>query len=149
MAAVSVTTIAAKSGILTEGRLKNLDNWRAFLHQITPVIVTALVAMSVTTERAAAMWVALLFAVVDPLLSYRCATDKARQIAYGVLGLAQSGGLLTFLLLPTAPQLIPVASAVVTVITSTLSRFYTPTSTLVPAEVDAVAATPRTPWPLG
>jgi len=128
----SLTTVAPKPGVLTTGRLKNLDNWRAFVHQLTPVIVTVLTTLAITTDAQAALWVSLFFAVLDPLLSYQHSHDKARQIAYGVLGLAQSGGLLAAVLLPTAPTLLPVAAAVVTIINSTLSRFYTPTSTMVP-----------------
>jgi len=128
----SLTTVAPKPGVITVGRLKNLDNWRAFVHQLTPVIVTVLTTLAVTTDAQAALWASLVFAVLDPLLSYQHSHDKARQIAYGVLGLAQSGGLLAAVLLPTAPTLLPVAAAVVTIINSTLSRFYTPTSTMVP-----------------
>ena len=147
MAHVSQTTIAPKHGVLSPGKLRNLDNWRAFLHQLTPVVVTVLTALSITTEDKAALWVSLFFAIVDPLLSYRNTTDKVRQILYGVLGLAQSGGLLAAVLLPTAPEMLPIASAVVTVISSTLSRFYTPTSTMV-ASVPAIPSPRRTPWPV-
>jgi len=147
MAHVSPTTIAPRHGVLSPGKLRNLDNWRAFLHQLTPVVVTVLTALSITTEDKAALWVSLFFAIIDPLLSYRNTTDKMRQILYGVLGLAQSGGLLAAVLLPTAPEVLPIASAVVTVISSTLSRFYTPTSTMA-ASVPAIPSPRRTPWPV-
>lgn len=137
-----------KSGIITINRLKDPGNWRAWLHQITPVVVTVLTTLSITTEDKAALWVSLIFAIVDPLLSYRNATDKARQIAYGLGGLAQSGGLLTAALMVAPPTAIPVVSAAITVLTATLSRFYTPTTTVVP---EVVAAQPKTfpgnPWP--
>lgn len=147
----SLVTVAPKSGIITWGRLANLNNIRAFLHQITPVIVTVLTTLSITTNDVAALWVSLAFAILDPLLSYRNATDKARQIAYGVLGLLQSGGLLVAIL-GTVPNVIPIASAVVTIVSSTLSRFYTPTTTMTPkpAAAPVVTATfPNNPWPTG
>ena len=120
-------TTEAKSGIITGNRLRNLDNWRAWLHQVTPVVVGALVALHVASQDAILLWVSLFFAVADPLLSYTNATDKGRKIAYGVLGLLQSGGLAD-----TSPWL-PVVSAGVTVVSSALARFYTPTTTIVPA----------------
>jgi hypothetical protein len=139
-----------KPGVLTISKLRNLDNWRAFIHQLAPVIVTVLTALSITTEDQAALWVALAFAILDPLLSYSNATDKARRIAYGVLGLASSGGLLTALLVPTAPEILPVASALTTIVSSFLGRFYTPTSTMVPAGTLTYSDQPRrTAWPTG
>ena len=142
----SFTLVEAKPGVLTVGRLKNLDNWRALVHQITPVVVTVLTALSITTTDKAAVWVALFFAFIDPLLSYSRTTDKARQVIYGVLGLAQSGGLLTAALMVTPPAVVPIVSAGVTILTSFLSRFYTPTSTMTPTPV--VASGPATTaWP--
>ena len=152
-----MSLVTPKPGILTKDRLKSLDNWRAFVHQLTPVIVTVLTTLSLTTDDQAALWVSLFFAVIDPLLSYQHSHDKARQIAYGVLGLAQSGGLLAAVLLPTAPTLLPIAAAVVTIINSTLSRFYSPTSTMLP-KPDAAQQVPArkqpwrfpgNPWPTG
>lgn len=146
-------TVSPIQGILPAKSLKNLDNWRAFIHQITPVVVTVLTTLSITTDDKAAVWVSLIFAVIDPLLSYRNATDKARQIAYGLGGLLQSGGLLTAALMVAPPTAVPVVSAVITVITSTLSRFYTPTTTMVPAETVTVTESPvvipNSPWPTG
>ena len=104
-------------------------------------------AAAVASRDRGAAYLADRFAIIDPLLSYRNTTDKVRQILYGVLGLAQSGGLLAAVLLPTAPEVLPIASAVVTVISSTLSRFYTPTSTMA-ASVPAIPSPRRTPWPV-
>lgn len=144
----SFTTVTAKSGVATVGRLTNLDNWRAFIHQVTPVIVTVLTTLAITTADQAAIWVALFFAIVDPLLSYDNTQDKARKVIYGVLGLAQSGGLLTAALMVAPPTAVPIVSAAITIITSTLSRFYTPTSTVVPTPpADAVAGSRQTAWP--
>ena len=149
-----MSLVTPKPGILTLDRLKSLDNWRAWLHQVTPVIVTVLTTLSITTEDKAALWVSLVFAVLDPLLSYSNATDKARKIAYSLGGLLQSGGLLTAALMVAPPTAVPVVSAVITVITATLSRFYTPTSTMLPKDaVPQVNATPwrfpGNPWPAG
>jgi hypothetical protein len=147
----SLTLVTAKPGILTINRLTNLDNVRAFVHQLTPVIVTVLTTLSITTEDKAALWVSLIFAVLDPLLSYSRATDKARQIAYALGGLLQSGGLLTAILMVAPPTAVPIVSAVITVITSTLSRFYTPTSTMLPKTMGTTSASPTfpgNPWPV-
>lgn len=150
----AITLVSPTQGILPRRNLKNLDNWRAFIHQVTPVIVTVLTTLSITTNDKAAVWVSLVFAVIDPLLSYRNATDKARQIAYGLGGLLQSGGLLTAALMVTPPAFIPIVSAVITVITSTLSRFYTPTTTMVPKPgvpqaipPSVTLSFPNNPWP--
>lgn len=149
---VPTTLVRPTGGILPVGNLKSLDNWRALIHQITPVIVTVLTTLSITTEDQAALWVSLIFAIIDPLLSYRNATDKARQIWYGVVGLAQSGGLVAALLMVTPPTALPIVSAAATVITSMLSRFYTPTTTMVPKTVGTQGITPtipNNPWPVG
>lgn len=147
----SQTVVTPKQGILTWSKLKNLDNWRAFIHQITPVVVTVLTTLSITTNDQAALWVSLLFAIIDPLLSYTNSTDKARKIAYGVLGLAQSGGLLATVLAVAPPTALPIASALVTIVSSTLSRFYTPTSTMIPkvfAPQQVSISFPGNPWPV-
>lgn len=146
----SLTLVAPKPGIITVNRLKSLDNIRALIHQITPVIVTVLTTLSITTEDKAALWVSLLFAIVDPLLSYSKSIDKARMIAYGLGGLLQSGGLLTAILMVAPPTAVPIVSAVITVITSTLARFYTPTSTMLPKTVGTATTAPTfpgNPWP--
>ena len=127
------TTVQATNGVLAPGNLKSLDNWRAFIHQLTPVVVTALISVALITENQATLWVPLFFAIIDPLLSALNAQDKMRQIIYGVLGLAQSGGILTALLVGGNEPYIPLAAAGVTVISSFLGRFYTPTTTMVPA----------------
>ncbi len=146
----AITLVAPAPGVVRLANFRNLDNWRALIHQITPVVVTVLTTLSITTNDQAALWVSLLFAVVDPLLSVRNAADKTRQVVYGVLGLLQSGGLLAAVLAPT-PIAVPVAAAVITIITSTLSRFYTPTTTMIPAPTRP-AVTPsvvpaNNPWP--
>lgn len=128
-ARVSPTEVVPTTGTLTLAKLRNLDNWRAFLHQITPVVVAAFVTLEVTTEDFALLWVPLVFAIADPLLSYANAQDKGRKIAYGVLGTLQSGGLMVALLGDRSPWL-PIVSALLVAISSQLSRFYTPTSTM-------------------
>lgn len=147
----SLTTVTPKSGIITLSKLGNLDNWRAFIHQLTPVVVTVLTTLSITTDDQAALWVSLFFAVIDPLLSYRNATDKARQIFYGVGGLLQSGGLLAAVTMVAPGPVVPIVSALITVVTSTLSRFYTPTSTMTPKTVGTAKVSPTfpgNPWPV-
>ena len=147
----SMSLVTPKPGVLTLDRLKSLDNWRAFIHQVTPVIVTVLTTLSITTETQAALWVSLFFAIVDPLLSYSNVTDKARKIAYGVGGLLQSGGLLAAVTMVAPGPVVPILSALITVVTSTLSRFYTPTSTMLPKAVaaqDDTTTFPNNPWPV-
>ena len=80
-------------GVLPLQNLKSLDNWRAFLHQATPVIVTALVAVGIVTNSQAALWIPLFFAILDPILSVANTQDKIRRIIYGVAGLGQTGAL--------------------------------------------------------
>lgn len=147
-----LTVVMAKPGVVTRDRLRNLDNWRALIHQVTPVVVTVLTTLSITTNDQAALWVSLFFAILDPLLSYARATDKARQIMYGVLGLAQSGGLLATVLMVAPPTAVPVISASVTVLTAVLARFYTPTSTMLPKPGVTVTkpalVIPNSPWPV-
>ena len=125
------TEVTSTRGVLPKANLLNLDNWRALLHQVTPVIVGVLTALGVTTQNTAPLWMSLVFAIFDPLLSYTNTADKARRIIYGVLGLLQSGGLLA-VILGDHQLWLPVATTAVTVISSTLARFYTPTSTVVP-----------------
>lgn len=128
----AATIVVPTSGMLKPDNMRNLDNWRASLHQVTPVIVSVFVTLGLTTQDTALLWVSLLFAVADPLLSYANATDKARKIAYGVLGVLQSGGLLAAVLGESSPW-VPISASVVTILSSALARFYTPTSTMVPA----------------
>lgn len=111
--------------------IKSLDNWRAFVHQITPVIVTALVSVSIITNDQATLWIPLIFAILDPLLSTINTQDKIRRLLYGVMGMFQSGALLTSILVGHERYL-PLAAALVTVLSSFLARFYTPTTTVVP-----------------
>jgi len=140
-------TVTPTSGIIDWGKFTNLDNLRAFVHQITPVVVTVMTTLAITTEDQAAIWVSLFFAVIDPLLSYRNTTDKIRQIVYGVFGLLQSGGLLAAATMVAPPTVLPVVAALSTVFTSVLGRFYTPTSTVV-TKTQASPAFPNNPWPV-
>ena len=128
----------ANPGVLRISNLKNLDNWRALIHQVTPVVVTVLTTLAITTEDKAALWVSLFFAIVDPLLSYRNTTDKIRQIVYGIGGLAQSGGLLAAATMVAPPAVLPVASAVLTILTSTVAP-----------KTQATPTFPTNPWPVG
>jgi hypothetical protein len=127
----AVTEVASATGTLSMDNVRNVDNWRAFIHQITPVIVGVFVTLGVTTEDMALLWVPLVFAILDPLMSYANASDKGRRVAYGVLGTLQSGGLLVALLGDKSPWL-PIISALLVAVSSQLARFYTPTSTIIP-----------------
>jgi hypothetical protein len=143
----ALTLVAPTKGVLPLQNLTNLDNWRALIHQITPVVVTVMTTLAITTEDQAAIWVSLFFAVIDPLLSYRNTTDKLRQIVYGVFGLLQSGGLLAAATMVAPPTVLPVVAALSTVFTSVLGRFYTPTSTVV-TKTEVSPQFPNNPWPV-
>lgn len=129
--------VAPLPGLPPAKNLKSWDNWRAFVHQITPVIVTTLVGVGIVTNSQAALWVPLAFAILDPLLSVGNTTDKLRRIVYGLAGLLQVGGLATGLVvgLGTGGNGLIAASvgAGVTILSTFLARFYTPTTTMVPA----------------
>ena len=128
------TLVVADGGVLPVANLSNTDNYRAFAHQIVPVIVTMLVTMNVVTDNTATAWVSFVFAIADNLLSVGNTTDRVRRAIYAGVGVLQAGGLLTTLLTDVAPTYVPVASAALAIVSATLSRFYTPTSTLTPRE---------------
>lgn len=122
-------------GVLPLVNLRSLDNWRAFIHQATPVIVTTLVAVGVVTGNQAALWIPLFFAILDPILSVANTQDKIRRIIYGVVGLTQSGSLITGLVTGLGGQGSHVAVGIgagLTVLSTFLARFYTPTTTMRP-----------------
>lgn len=124
----------APSGALPTGNIKSLDDWRAFIHQIAPVIVGILVAVQFVTEDVAMQWLPFVIAIADNLLSTaNSAASRVRKTIYAAATTLQTGGLLT-VLFSSAPQWIPVASAVLLIVTSFLARFYTPTTTVVPAQ---------------
>src|SRR5690606_2781195 len=50
MPETTTTLVTPTNGVLPVGNLKNVDNWRAFIHQLIPVIVTILVTANVVTE---------------------------------------------------------------------------------------------------
>lgn len=142
----AVTTVEALPGVLPGQNLKSWANWRAFVHQVTPVIVTSLVGVGIVTDNQAVLWVPIAFAIIDPLLSAMNSTDKIRQIIYGVAGLLQVGGLATGLVTGLAGGSNGVIAAGVgagvTILSSFLARFYVPTSTMQPA-----APPPTDCWP--
>lgn len=123
-------------GVLPLRNLKSMENWRAFIHQATPVIVTTLVGIGIVTNNQAALWIPLFFAIIDPILSVANTTNKIRKIIYGVAGLAQSGSLATGLATLTASggHIAPIIGAGLTILSTFLSRFYTPTTTMVPVD---------------
>lgn len=131
----AVTVVQPTSGVLPVMNLKSLDNWRAFVHQLVAVVVPVLVTLNIVTENAASAWVPFLFAIADNVLSVGNTVDRVRRAIYATVGVAQAGGLATVLLSSAAPQWIPVTSAGLTILSAFLARFYTPTTTLVPAAV--------------
>lgn len=134
-----VTTVVAATGRGALANLTNLDNWRALLHQVTAPVVTAMAALQVAggDSYKISVYVALFFAFIDPLLSFTNTADTVRRILYGVLGLLQTAGVVAILFVGHETA-IPVITAVVTIISASLARFYTPTSTIVPRELAPV-----------
>lgn len=129
------TVVAPAPGVRFS--IRSLDNWRAFIHQVTPVLVSVFVTVGIVTDTQAALWVPLAFAILDPLLSVGNAQDKVRRIIYGLAGLMQVGGITTALVtgLGSGGNGVIAAGvgAGVTVLSTFLARFFTPTTTLLPA----------------
>lgn len=132
----STIDVVPNPGVLPGQTFKSWDNWRAFIHQITPVIVTTLVGVGIVTDNQAALWVPLVFAIIDPLLSVGNTQDKLRRVIYGVAGLLQVGGLAGGLVVGlSAGSSGLIAAGVgtgVTILSSFLARFYVPTTTMTP-----------------
>lgn len=130
--------VAPTPGVLPPPQsLTDLGNLRAFLHQITPVVVTALMALHVAggDSNKIGVYVALFFALVDPLLSFTSSEDTMRRIVYGLLGVGQVGGAIAILFggFGAANTIVPLATAGITILSSFLARFYSVTTTLIPA----------------
>lgn len=131
----AVTTVMPTSGVLPIQNLKSLDNWRAFIHQVVPVIVTVLVSIDVVTNDVAMAWIPFVFAIADNVLSVGNTVDNLRKALYAAFGALQAGGLVTILLTNWHPEYIPIASAGIALIAGFMNRFYTPTTTMVPVAV--------------
>ena len=127
--------VVADGGVLPVANLRNLSNWRALVHQVVPVIVSALVTMNIVTGDMATAWVPFVFAIADNLLSVGNAADRVRRAIYAGVGVLQAGGLVTMLVTNVAPAYVPVAGAVLAVASAFLARFYVPTTTIVPKEI--------------
>lgn len=127
----SVPTVTPTAGILPGQNLKSWENWRAFLYGLTPVAMTALTAIYLQFHDKYSVWIMLALAIITPLLSAYNTDDKLRRIAYGVMGLLQTAGF-TATLLVGHEAYIPIVSSVVTILSSTLARYHTPTTTLMP-----------------
>lgn len=128
----ATSTVTPTTGILPGQNLKSWANWRAALYGFTPVAMTLLTALYLQfPDSKVLVWVMLALAVVTPLLSAYNTEDKLRRIAYAVMGLLQTAGF-TATLLVGHEAYIPIVSTVITVISSTLARYHTPTTTLKP-----------------
>lgn len=128
---IATTVPQPTAGVLPWRNLTSLENWRAFIHQAVPVLVPVLVAINITTQDVAMMWLPFVFAIVDNVLSAGNTVDKLRRAIYAAAGVLQTGGLLATVLGDFAPDYVTVAGAVLTVLSGFLARFYTPTTTLV------------------
>lgn len=130
------TTVTPANGVMP---LHNWDDWRALFHQLVPVVVTALVGVHMVTEDQVALWLPFVIAIADNLLSAGNTTDRIRRAIYAGLTVAQSSSLITTLLVDNPYT--PLITAGLTVVQSILSRFYNPTSTMLPE----VRTTPYVP----
>lgn len=126
----ATSTITPLPGVMPGQTLKNTANWRAFLYGMIPVATTALTAFNLQFHDKISVYLLLAVAVLGPLVSITNSIDKLRRIVYGVLGLLSTAGFAASLFVGHESYL-PVVSAVVTILSSTLARYYTPTSTLI------------------
>src|SRR5512139_1347099 len=129
--------------ILPAANLRSADDWRAFVHQLVPVAVSVIVALNLAEESTVLMWVPFALALADNLLSAGNTVDKLRRTVYAVVAVLQTGGLVTALVTDFAPAYVPVAGAVLSVLSAFMARFYTPTTT---APQVAVSGGYRNPW---
>ena len=131
--ATGTLTTQATAGVLPVMNLKSAANWRAFFHQLVAVLVPIMVTANVVTENMATAWVPFIFAITDNLLSAGNTVDRVRRAIYAAVSVVQAGGLLTTVLTSVAPNTVTISSAVLAVVTAFMARFYTPTTTMVPA----------------
>lgn len=129
----AITVVTPTSGVLPVMNLKNLDNWRAFFHNLVGVLVPILVTANIIDGDQATAWIPFVFAIADNVLSVGNTSDRIRRAIYAGVGVLQAGGLVTTLLTSVAPEYVPIGSAVLAVASAFLARFYTPTTTMVPA----------------
>lgn len=117
--------------------LKTLDDWRSLFHQLVPIIVTALVTLHLVTTSQVTLWVSVVFAIADPLLSVGTSNDRIRKVIYGLLALVQTGSILTQVTQVAVehsnPVVAPVITAVGAAISGILGTFFTPTPTSIKA----------------
>lgn len=119
------------AGVMPGQNLKSWANWRLLLHSLAPVIVAAAAILHISTQDRVSVWIALAFAVIDPLFSFTNSTDTARRISYGIMGLMQTSGFVATLLVGREDW-IPLVSTGVMFLNSTLATFYTAPTTLKP-----------------
>lgn len=136
---VAPATITAIPNVVNP--LKSLDDWRSLFHQVVPIVVTALVSLHLATNDQVTLWVSLVFAIADPLLSIGNTEDKVRKIIYGLLALVQTGTIVTQVVQVAAEHSNPVVAPIITAagaaISGILGTFFTPT----PGSIKAISAT--------
>ena len=120
-----MTTIQPKVGF----HLPKASDFGQLLHVVTLALVPALAILGVATNEQLTGWIALGFAVIDPLFSAIATPDKARAVIYGLGGIASTVLIGIGTLTEAAAQ--TVVGSVVTALTASLATFYTPTSQLV------------------
>lgn len=110
---------------------KTLDDWRAIIHDIVPVIVSTLVGINLVTNDQATLWIPFVFAILDPLLSAGNAVDRVRKIIYSIVALLQ-GSSAVVAVFTSDPQIPMIVTAVATIVSAGFARFNTPTSSMIP-----------------
>lgn len=120
-----MTTIQPKAGL----HFPKPADFGQLLHVVTLTLVPALAILGVATNEQLTGWIALGFAVIDPLFSTLATPDKARAIIYGLGGITQA----VLIGIGTLEEAVAqtVVGAVVTALLASMATFFTPTSTLV------------------
>jgi hypothetical protein len=121
-----MSSIVPLAGLSAPSNTKH--DWGQLLHSVTLALVPVLAILGVATNEQLTGWLALGFAVIDPLFSAISTPDKLRAVTYGLGGIAQTA-LITFGILDDQ-EAVTVVGSVVTALMATLATFYTPTSTL-------------------
>lgn len=124
-----IVPAAGLRGIKTREDVQNL------IHVVTLAAVPLLVSLHIGTQDQILAWAALLFAAVDPIVSFNNSPDNMRKIIYGVGGLVQA--ILIGVGTWSQDDVMQIGGAVMTFLVSLLAAFYTPTSGLTIAEQPA------------
>lgn len=121
--------------------LKTKQDWASFFHQLTPIICTAFVAAHMVTNDQVTLWVPMIWAILDPILSATNSTDKVRTIIYSLFATLQTGNTLSQVLQVGIDHSNTVVAPYITaggaILSGVLGTFFTPT----PSSIKAIPST--------